>query len=318
MKIIAIGTSEFLASSIRGLVHSDKHQIVEVITLTSQFLPENAYNLESFCDQLSLPYREVTSINSFETKDHLSRLAPDLIFSAWPKLLDEEVLAIPTVGIIGTHPTPLPFNRGRHPLHWQIVLGLTSSKLSFFWMNEGVDSGSIILQVPYTLERDDTILTVNQRVNEIAYSGCKMLSELLNQTPIFKGSVQDESYSNVWRKRGRHDVLIDFRMNCDTILALVRSFTEPYPCASFIFESSYIQVIAGQKVQLSVGVPLEYFEPGYVFNLKDDTLCIKVADGVLLLRLKQKMESLVETLPKYIHPPTKYLVEYPELARFLS
>ena len=62
-----------------------------------------------------------------------------------------ENLKIPTIGTIGSHPTDLPRNRGRHPLHWSIVLGFVKSKVSFFWMNKKIDDGKIILKKSYHL-----------------------------------------------------------------------------------------------------------------------------------------------------------------------
>lgn len=319
MKIVALGTTEFLAESIRGLISSGEHQIVQVISLTDRLKPDNSFDLNSYCKIQSIPYSEVEDINDTQVINYLIKLKPELIFSAWPKILKSEILAIPRFGVIGTHPTGLPFNKGRHPLHWQIVLSLIHSKLSFFWMDEGVDSGPVILQVPYSIQSHDTIGTLVRVVNETAFLGCQILSQMLLKTPLFAGAQQNHSDANIWRKRDRHDVLIDFRMSSDSILALIRSFTEPYPCASFIFERSYIQVMSGHKlIQMETKVPLEYFEPGYVFYVRADTLCIKVADGVLLLQLKQNMEQLLEKPCKYIFPPSKYITDHPELALLFS
>ena len=66
---------------------------------------------------------------------------------------------------IGTHPTALPFNRGRHPLHWVIDLGISETKLSFFKMDEGVDTGNIILQCPFQIDEGDEIEDVNSKMN---------------------------------------------------------------------------------------------------------------------------------------------------------
>lgn len=314
MKIVALGTSEFLACCVRGFVRSGEHQIVEIIALSAAVSPDNSVDLTPVCRELSITYKEVEDINSPVVKSHLRSLAPDIIFSAWPRILDAEVLTIPTLGVIGSHPTALPFNRGRHPLHWQIVLGLTASKLSFFWMNEGVDSGPVILQTSYAIDPQDTIVSLNQRVNDLGYLGCSVLSALFLEESISSAQPQNRKHANVWRKRDRHDVLIDFRMNGDAILALVRSFTEPYPCASFLFEKNYFQVISGEKINLDTSVPIQYFEPGYVLQLSDQTLCVKVADSVLRLKLKQNMESFINGACKYIHPATRYLAKYPELA----
>jgi methionyl-tRNA formyltransferase len=312
MKIVALGTSNFMVSCIRGLNDSGCF-IQEVITLPKHLLPDNSSDLKDFAAGINAGYFETENINSESSKEHIRCLSPDFIFSAWPKIIDSELLKIPTYGVIGTHPTALPFNRGRHPLQWQIVLGLRESKLSFLWLDSGIDSGSIILQFPYNIEPEDTILTLTDRLNTLAYSSSCKLAEMLNSNELPKGYPQDSSLSNTWRKRDRYDVLIDFRMNGDDILALIRSFVAPYPCASFIFENHYFNVLSGDKVRPESHVPLQYFEPGYVIKADGCTLYIKTASEVLKIRSKQNVENILAKV-KYIHPPGKYLAKHPEMA----
>jgi methionyl-tRNA formyltransferase len=311
MRIVALGTSQFLVSCVRGLNESGCF-VQEIIALPAQLRPDNSTDLKEFAAEIDAGYFETENINSESSKEHVRHLSPDLIFASWPKIIDSEFLNIPTYGVIGTHPTALPFNKGRHPLQWEIVLGLRESKLSFFWMDSGVDSGPVILQVPYKIETEDTILTLLDRLNTLAYSSsCKLGEMLILDVP--KGYSQDCSSSNTWRKRDRYDVLIDFRMNGDDILALIRSFVDPYPCASFIYENHCFNVLSGEKVQPESQVPLQYFEPGHVVKVDGDFLYIKTANEVLKLRSKQNVEKILGT-KKYIHPPCKYLAKYPKMA----
>ena len=311
MQIVALGQSQFLVSCVRGLKESGCF-IQEIISLPAELRPDNSYDLKEFAAEVGAGYYEAEDINSESSKEHIRSLSPDLIFSSWSKIIDLEFLSIPTLGVIGSHPTALPFNRGRHPLQWEIVLGLRESKLSFFWMDSGVDSGPIVLQVPYNIEPEDTILTLSDRLNVLAYSSSCKLGEMLILDNCGKGYPQDFSSSNIWRKRDRYDVLIDFRMNGDDILALVRSFVDPYPCASFIYENHYFNVLSGEKVQSEFNVPLKYIEPGHVIMVDGASLCIKTASDVLKLRSKQNVEKILGSA-KYIHPPSKYLAKYPRM-----
>ena len=79
-------------------------------------------------------------MNSAESLEYIRDKAPDYIFSSWPKLINNDVLAAPRYFVIGTHPTELPRNRGRHPLHWIIDLGIMKTSLSFFMMDQGIDT----------------------------------------------------------------------------------------------------------------------------------------------------------------------------------
>ena len=316
MKIIALGTSQFLVNCINGLIKSGCY-FEEIISLPQNLLPDNSIDLKIFASEIGVNYFEIEDINSKSSKEHIKSLSPDLIFSSWPKIIDLEVLSIPKYGIIGTHPTALPFNKGRHPLQWQIVLGLQESKLTFFWMDGGIDSGSIILQAPYNIEPEDTILTLSDRVNSVALSSSYKLGKMLNPNDMPKGYQQESSSSTTWRKRDRFDVLIDFRMNSDDIIALIRSFGEPYPCAGFIYEDKYFNVIYGEKFEPEKIISEKYFEPGKVLKVEENYIYIKAAKHFLKLKCRQNLEKAVGPI-KYVHPPTKYLTKYPKMAEIIS
>lgn len=312
MQIVALGTSRFLMFCVKGLIEAGFF-VKEIVSLTEKSLPDNSIVLKNFATDIKANYFEIEDINSKMAKEHLRLLSPDIIFASWPKIIDCEVLKIPTLGVIGTHPTQLPFNKGRHPLHWQIVLGMRKSKLSYFWMDSGVDSGRIILQVPYKIESNDTIITLSERINEVAYTSSYKLGLMLKKNKIIKGHIQKSDSANTWRKRDRHDVLIDFRMNGDDIISLIRSFVEPYPCATIIFEDNLINILSGEKIEPIFHVPLNYLEPGYILKVNKNTLFIKAANMVLKLNCKQNVE-LILINAKYVHPPTKYLIKYPKMA----
>lgn len=316
MRIVALGTSHFLANCARGLKEAGC-SIEGLISLPEHLLPDNSIEVKKLSDEIGSEYFEIADINSTASKDYLRSLSPDIIFSAWPKIIAPEILSIPRYGVIGSHPAPLPFNRGRHPLQWQIVLGLRRSDLSFFWMDAGVDSGPIILQVPYRIEPDDTIVTLSARVNECAYLAARSLGDGLISSGPPIGTPQNHALANLWRKRNRHDVLIDFRMNGDDIIALIRSFSEPYPCASFIFESHAIQVLSGEKCELQLRTPICYLEPGNIVQVEGHFLIVKSANELLRLQLKQNAEEILGS-NRYIHPPSKYLVKYKELFSLFS
>ena len=315
MKIIALGTSQFLVNCINGLIESGCC-FEEIISLPHNLLPDNSVDLELYASVIGVNYFEIEDINSKSSKEHIRSLSPDLIFSSWPKIIDSEVLSIPKYGIIGTHPTALPFNKGRHPLQWQIVLGLHESKLTFFWMDSGIDSGPIILQAPYNIEPEDTILTLSDKVNSIAFSSSYKLGKMLNPNDMPKGYQQEISSSNIWRKRDRFDVLIDFRMNGNDIISLIQSFGEPYPCAGFLYEDKYFNVICGKKGQPKDIISEKYFEPGKGLKVDEYYLYIKAAKHFLKLKCRQNLEKAVGSI-KYVHPPTKYLAKYPKMAEII-
>jgi methionyl-tRNA formyltransferase len=308
MKIVALGTSKFLIYSVKGLIESG-HEIIALISLPKSLLPVNSVDIEKEASDFKIPYLEITDINSKGSYEAIKKLKPDLMFSAWPKIIKENIIQLPKHGVIGTHPTALPNNRGRHPLHWEIVLGIKKSMLSYFRMDKDIDAGPILLQVPYKISSKDDIQTLDDRINGLALKHSKTLGAMLNDETVFPvGTMQDNNACNTWRKRTLFDVTLDFRMSGKDILALIRSFTKPFSHAMICVENNIVHVISGAKTSLEL-LPLniENIEHGKVLHVEKKMLRIKTSDSVLDLITLERVDHLLSA-GSYIHPPLKYLL----------
>ena len=312
MRFIVLGTTDFVKHCINGLIDSDQ-QVLLLVSLPKELQPDNSIDLSVFMSEKGLDYLEVEDINAPENIAILEAYSPDVIFSGWPKILKQPIFSVPRFCIIGSHPTALPFNRGRHPLHWEIVLGFSESKLSFFRMDEGVDSGRILLQLPYEIRPEDTIADLVIRVNPVAYSGSCQLGQRLATADVPEGIEQDHNKANYWRKRTRHDVTIDFRMSAEHIVRTVRSFTLPYPCAMLLFDQYVLHVFeATITSKVFSSEELQRIEPGKIIHADSHRIRVKAIDRIVDLTCQERLpNSLLNA--KYIHPPTKYLVEHPEI-----
>ena len=303
MKFAVIGTTEFSISCAKALLDSGAEMML--ISKPEHGRPSNSADISGFARGPSIPYCEVEDINAPESAAMLRKNKPDYILSSWPMIIKKEVLQIPRA-CIGTHPTELPHNRGRHPLHWLIILGIHESKLSFFSMDEGIDSGKLLLQVPFTIGKGDYINDAVLKVNKAAYEGTKMLHEQLKKSQM-EGTEQEHKKANYWRKRTPHDVILDLRMPSDTILRIVRSFSTPYPCAKLIFGNRIIKV--AKAAIAKTGMPAEEVqraEPGRIISVKGRKITAKCDDRIIELESTEPLpEEIAEA--EYIHPPTKYL-----------
>ena len=126
MKIVALGTSAVTESCVNGFIHAG-HDILCLVSEPEFMYPVNSIKISKVANKINSEYYETEDINTPEACRYLASLEPDIIFSTWPRLIHKCILDIPKYCVIGTHPTALPFNRGRHPLHWLIVLGIKNS-----------------------------------------------------------------------------------------------------------------------------------------------------------------------------------------------
>lgn len=312
MKILGLGTSKFLIYALKGFKEAG-FEILGVVSLKKNLLPDNSVDLKKFTSRNKYNYFETADINSKSSLQYINNLQPDLIFSNWPKIISKNLTK--NFYIIGCHPTNLPNNRGRHPIQWTITQSIKKSKLSFFLMDEGVDSGNLILQLPFAINKNDDINSVNERLNELGRIGSKKIGLKFFRGKKITTLKQSKKNINYWRKKDRHDVIIDFRMRANEISSVVRSFTSPYPCSFFIFDDNIIKVSRCEVVKKPL-IKKENIEPGKILKVERTNIIIKCHDEFLKLEVNSNLNNI--KFGKYIYPPTKYIMRYPKLKKLIN
>lgn len=318
MRYAVLGTGEATVETARAVLDAGS-TVAAMVTLPEHLLPNNSADIQAAAKELGVPSRAVQDINDPKSVEILRELDVDYFLSQWPRILDREVLEVPRKFPIQTHPTDLPHNRGRHPLHWLIALGFEETVLTFFKMEEGIDTGPVLLKIPFSLGEGPTIAEAVHNLNEATYEGTVQLCRKLAEDPERTGAEQDESKANVWRKRTPHDVTLDPRMSVDSVVRTVRSFSQPYPCANLILGDHILKVVDAQPVPpeaLSEAAPR--LEHGAILVAEGRNLRVKLADGVVQLELAQSLPTELSDAG-YLHPPGRYLAEHgPDLAKRLS
>ncbi len=310
MKVLGIGTSKFLSYALTGFKNAG-WEIVGVISLKEKLLPDNSYNLKKFSSNRKYYYYETSNINSSSAMKYISRLKPDLIFSCWPKIITNTKL-IENFNIIGSHPTNLPMNRGRHPVQWMITQGIKESKLSFFLIKSGIDTGNIILQMPFKISKNADINDINCTIDKLAEKGSRKIALDIIKKNRLDSRKQKNNHANYWRKKDRHDVLIDFRMREREISSIIRSFTLPYPCSFFIYNDNIIRVKECHIIK-KLSLKMQNIEPGKIIKTNKRSIVVKCYDEIVKLVVINDLSKI--KFGKYIFPPTKYIVRYPKLKK---
>jgi methionyl-tRNA formyltransferase len=278
MRIVFIGTVRFSENVLTKLIGMSV-DVVGVCTLNKS--PSNAdhVDLAPFCRKHNIPVKYVTDINAKESINWIKALSPDIIFCfGWSQLLKTQLLYLAPLGVIGYHPTSLPANRGRHPLIWALVLGLKETASTFFFMDDGADSGDILSQYPIKISDNDTAGTLYKRITEVAL---KQVDEFIPAlvSGAYKRVEQNHSLSNTWRKRGKDDGKIDWRMSAKSIHNLVRGLTKPYVGAHFILQGKAIKVWETELVINSQ----KNVEPGKVIFVDEKEFIVKAGENAIRL-----------------------------------
>ena len=278
MKILYIGSVQFSRGALDLLIRLEA-EVVGICTLAWAPFNSDHVDLSELGQKHGIPVLLADDINSSKTVEWIRERAPDVIFCfGWSRLLGEDVRNLAPLGAIGFHPSALPKNRGRHPLIWPLVLGLRETASTFFFMDNGADSGDILSQRSLSIGDDDDAGTLYEKVTAIALLQIKDFLPQLSKG-AYQRTVQDPKAANTWRKRGRNDGLIDWRMSARSIRNLVRGLTRPYVGASFMRSDLEVKV---WRVTIIEGAPGN-MEPGRVWRVTADGPVIKCGEDAVCL-----------------------------------
>ncbi len=278
MRIAFIGTVEFSKKALQRLLDIEAN-IVAVITKEKSEFNSDFADLTPICESNKIPYKYVQDINHVENINWIKIYKPDIIFCfGWSSLLKKEILNLAPYGVLGYHPALLPKNRGRHPIIWPLVLGEQETGSTFFFMDEGVDSGDILSQekIPVFYE-DNAFFLYNKIINTALDQIENFLPNLIEGN--FKKISQDHSKATFLRKRTKFDGIIDFSKSSREIYNLVRALTRPYIGAHVLYKKQEVKIWKVKELD-DVSNPSEC---GKILDLKNNAIFVNSRDRVVLL-----------------------------------
>ena len=117
----------------------------------------NLRSIDKICKKNKISKKDLSDINSYDSKKLLKSLNPDLIISlSAPQIFDEELLAIPNIGIINLHGSYLPSYQGLMPSFWQLYNNENELGTTVHEISKRVDAGNIISQVKFSIDKIKT------------------------------------------------------------------------------------------------------------------------------------------------------------------
>lgn len=199
---------------------------------------------------------KVRHINDPEVVAALKEHEIDWLFIiGWSQIAGKAVLNAPKQGIIGMHPTLLPYGRGRAAIPWAILKGLPETGVTMFKMDEGVDTGDIIAQGRIPLHDGITATELYQLVDQMHVTlMAQCWNDLQNGTVTLRK--QDESQASVWPGRKPEDGEITSDMTMVEADRMVRAVTHPYPGAFYRSKEGTIRIWSARVSETEGSIPL--------------------------------------------------------------
>lgn len=260
-RIIFLGTPEFAAASLRALLMAQAN-VVGVVTQPDRPKGRGQAKAEPAVKQLArahaLPVWQPERIRTPEFERLVRDLMPSfIVVVAFGRILPANILAIPPQGCINVHASLLPRWRGAAPIQWAIAAGDRETGVTTMLMDEGLDTGPILLQRATPIGFEETAVELHDR---LAQMGAELLVETL--TGILANTVhprpQPETGATYARPLKKEDGAIDWSLPASVIHNRVRGFT-PWPGAYTHFRGQYLKVLrtlpeGGQAEQGSIEI----------------------------------------------------------------
>lgn len=242
MRILFMGTPDFAVPSLTRLI-ADGHRIVGVCCQPDK--PQGRHftmtppPVKVLAESHGIPVFQPKTLRDEETQKTLAALSPELIVvAAYGKILPKAILDLPEKGCINVHGSLLPKYRGAAPIQWAVISGEVTAGVTIMQMEEGLDTGDMLLQRSLTVGEEETSGELFER---IAALGADALSEALHHLDRLTPMPQDESKATWAPMLKKTDGEIHWDDDAKKIVDLIRGVT-PWPGAYTTFRGKRLKI----------------------------------------------------------------------------
>ncbi len=279
MRTIFFGTPQFAVPSLKRLIEAGE-DLVSVVTQPDR-VKGRGHRLsmppvKEYAESRGISVLQPAGIRSLGFLDQLNALRPDMIVVvAYGRIIPPDILALPPKGCINVHASLLPKYRGAAPIQWSIVRGESRTGVTTMLMDEGLDTGDILLMRETEILPADDAATLGARLSEM---GADLLIETIRE--IKAGSIRptaqagESSYAPVIRKE---DGRIDWSLSAEEIVNLIRGM-HPWPGGQSKFEGEKVTIVRSAVVDRESGGTA-----GTILGIHGDELRAATGRGIVAL-----------------------------------
>jgi methionyl-tRNA formyltransferase len=284
LKIVFAGTPDFSVPPLESLIASD-HRVVAVYTQPDRPAGRGRKLTASPVKQLAqtqgIPVYQPKNFKQEEALQELEGHDVDLmVVVAYGLILPRRVLDAPRRGCINIHASLLPRWRGAAPIQRAILAGDGETGITIMEMEEGLDTGPMLLKKSCPIAAQDTGGTLHDRLSQL---GAEALMEAL--PGIVDGSLtaeeQDDSLANYAEKLNKSEAVIDWKRSAADIDRQVRAF-DPWPVAQADFDGKVLRVWEVEPLSIATDA-----SPGSVVATGREGIEVATGDGVVRIRTLQ-------------------------------
>ena len=276
-RVVFIGTPDFSVPVLEKLIENTN--VVLVVTKKDAYVGRKKVLTESPVAICAHEHNiEVYKPNKLkEDYEYILNKKPDIIITcAYGSIVPKVVLDYPSYGCINVHASLLPKYRGASPIVASILNGEKETGITIMYMDEGIDTGNIIMSRSIKIEDNDNSLSLS---NKLSLLGANLLIDTLPK--IFEGEnfdiPQDNEEATYVGMLKREDEHIDFNNSVENIKNQVRAFSpEPYTFINIDDTEYKISEVEIKKCDVSkIGIIVEVNKDSFGITAKDGIVYIK-------------------------------------------
>lgn len=172
--LLIMGPWHFLKTSIKTITHKIKKKLYKLGVSKDP-------SIAAYAESKGIPTLSITTPNSKKFRTHLETLDIDVIINQSQNIVKKELLSIPKIGVLNRHNALLPKNRGRLTPFWVALNGEKETGVSIHFVEEGIDSGDIVVQKKYKVNNRDNFNSIVKRNYTIAAKAMIEALDILDQ-----------------------------------------------------------------------------------------------------------------------------------------
>jgi len=280
MKVIFLGTPEFAVPTLRRLLHGP-HSVELVVSRPDRPVGRHqelaAPPVVEVARKLGLPVIQPKSLKAKNISDDLSATGADIgVVVAYGKLIPQAVLQALPHGFINLHPSLLPRHRGPSPIQWALASGDRSTGVTTMLLDEGMDTGPILLQRRVDIEPRETAEELAPRLAEI---GADLVAQTLDglQAGTVHPTPQPPTGANVTPMLRRSFGKVDWTMPARQLTNRLRAFT-PWPGLHTKFRGGRLKIHGLEEVHRP---PSGDEAPGTVLWADESGIAVRCGRGTV-------------------------------------
>ena len=249
LRVVFLGTPAFAVPSLEGVVASGA-ELVAVVCQPDRpkgrGLELQAPPTKVWAESRGIPVHQPEKVRNGKLRALLEPYAPDLlVVTAYGRILPKEVLELPPLGALNGHASVLPKYRGAAPIQWAVASGETVTGVTVMQMDEGLDTGAVLLRQATPIRAEETTADLHDRLSTM---GADLILQALDHLPDLALQPQSAEGVTYAAKIDKAEAQIDWTLPAEQVDRQIRGLS-PFPGAWTMVADERLKLLRSRLAQ---------------------------------------------------------------------